>query len=815
VGYLSDRPVLGRRKHAQMPAFQVISMQEHTKSSSIENAIALQKYGVGQPVRRKEDDTLVRGKGRYTDDFNLPGQAYAYIVRSTHAHGVIRGINTAAAKAMPGVLGVWTGTDLNAAGYAPFTCGLPLKNRDGSPLLQTNRFPLATDKVRFVGDPVAFVVAETLAQARDAAEAVELDIDPLPVVTDPEAAAKPGAPQLYDHIPNNVALDYHYGDTEKVNAAFAGAAHVTKLDIVNTRVAVVSMEPRGALASYDKKSERYTIQVPTQGVAGNRANLAKNLKVPNEKVHLLTANVGGSFGMKNINYPEYMCILYATKALGRPVKWTDERSTSFLSDSHGRAQKIRAELALDAEGHFLAVKLSGYGNVGAYITGVAPGPLSLNTGKNLSSVYRTPLMGIDIKVVLTNTTLMGAYRGAGRPEANYYMERLIDRAADEMGINRLTLRKRNFIKPNQMPFPASSGVTYDSGDFQAVFSKALELADYENFAKRKRESKKAGKLRGIAVGSYLEVTAPPGVELGKIVFDPDGSVQLITGTLDYGQGHASAFAQVMCAELGVPFDSVKLVQGDSDIVHTGNGTGGSRSITASGMAIVQASQKVIEKGKRAAAHLLEASEADIEFSAGQFTIAGTDRSIDIIELAKRLREGKMPEGVPDSLDVDHTTEPVPSAFPNGCHVAEVEIDPDTGVIQIVRYTGVNDFGTVVNPMLVEGQLHGGVAQGIGQALMEHIRYDESGQPITGSLMDYALPRAEDIPSMTVGDHPVPAKSNPLGTKGCGEAGCAGSLSTVVNAVLDALSDYGITHLDMPLTSERVWRAIKDAKGKAA
>lgn len=790
-------------------------MQEHTKSSTLENAIALQKYGVGQPVRRKEDDTLVRGKGRYTDDFNLPGQAYAVVVRSTHAHGVIRGIGTDAARTMPGVLGVWTGKDLDAAGYGPFTCGLPLKSRDGSPLLQTNRQPLATDKVRFVGDPVAFVVADTLAQARHAAEAVELDIEPLPAVTDPEEATKPGAPQLYDHIPNNVALDYHYGDMEKVNAAFASAAHVTKVDIENTRVAVVAMEPRAGLASYDKATERYTIQMPTQGVAGNRANLAKNLKVPNEKVRILTANVGGSFGMKNVNYPEYMCILYAAKALERPVKWLDERSTSFLSDSHGRAQKIHAELALDAEGHFLAAKLEGYGNLGAYITGVAPGPLSLNTGKNFSSVYRTPLMCVDIKTVLTNTTLMGAYRGAGRPEANYYMERLIDRAADEMGINRLTMRKRNFIKPNQMPFPASSGVTYDSGDFQAVFTKALAISDHENYAKRKKESKKTGKLRGIAVGSYLEVTAPPSPELGKIVFDPDGSVQLITGTLDYGQGHASAFAQVLCAQLGVPFESVKLVQGDSDIVHTGNGTGGSRSITATGQAIVESSRLVIEKGKRAAAHMLEASEADIEFADGAFTIAGTDRSIDIMELAKKLHDGKVPDGVPDSLDVDHTSEPVPSAFPNGCHVAEVEVDPDTGVVQIVRYSAVNDFGTVINPMLVAGQLHGGVVQGIGQALMEQVRYDESGQPITGSLMDYALPRAEDVPFMEVGDHPVPAKSNPLGTKGCGEAGCAGSLSTVVNAVLDALSEYGIKHIDMPLTPERVWRAIQDAKGKAA
>ena len=791
-------------------------MQDHTASPSLENAIAVQKFGVGQPVRRKEDDTLVRGKGKYTDDFNLPGQAYAFIVRSSHAHGILRGIDSAAAKAMPGVLGVWTGADLVAAGYGPFTCALPLKNRDGTPLLQTNRTALMTDKVRYVGDPVAFVVAETLVQARDAAEAVVVDIDPLPAVTDPEEASRPGAPLLYDHVPNNVALDYHFGDAAKVEAAFASAAHVTKLDIINTRVAVAAMEPRAGLASYDKATQRFTIQVPTQGVAANRVGLAKNiLKVPNENVHLLTANVGGSFGMKNINYPEYICILHAAKALGRPVKWTDERSTSFLSDSHGRAQKIHCELALDSEGKFLAVKVSGYGNLGAYITGVAPLPLSMNIGKNIASVYRTPLMTIDIKTVLTNTTLMGPYRGAGRPEANYYMERLIDRAADEMGINRLTLRKRNFVKSAQMPFNASSGMVYDSGDFQGVFNKALEISDYANFSKRKKESRKRGKLRGIAVGSYLEVTAPPNVELGKIVFEDDGSVKLITGTLDYGQGHATPFAQVLSAQLGVPFDRVKLEQGDSDLVHTGNGTGGSRSITASGMAIVEASRLVVEKGKRAAAHLLEAAEGDIEFANGRFTIAGTDRSIDIMELARRMREGKMPEGMPSSLDVDHTTEPVPSTFPNGCHVAEVEIDPEIGTVQIVRYTGVNDFGTIVNPMLVAGQLHGGVAQGIGQAFMECVSYDANGQPITGSFMDYALPRAEDVPVMEIGDHPVPAKSNPLGTKGCGEAGCAGSLSTLINAVLDALSEYGVTHIDMPLTPERVWRAIRDAKAKVA
>ncbi|UYO46541.1 xanthine dehydrogenase family protein molybdopterin-binding subunit [Rhodopseudomonas palustris] len=790
-------------------------MQDRPANASLDTSLALHKFGVGQPVRRKEDETLLRGKGRYTDDCNLPGQFYAVMVRSPHPHGIIRGIGTEAAKAMPGVCAIYTGADLAVAGYAPFSSGLPLKSRDGTPLKQTHHGALATDKVRFVGEPVAFVVAKTLVQARDAAEAVELDIDPLPAVTDAEAAMQPGAPQLYDHIENNVALDYHFGDTAAVNAAFAAAAHVTTLDIENTRVAAVPMEPRVGLASYDQQNGRYTIQLPTQGVSGNRNTLAKLLGVPTDKVRVLTGQVGGSFGMKNISYPEYICILHAAKALGRPVKWTDERSTSFLSDSQGRGQQIRAELALDAGGRFLAIRLSGTGNLGAYITGVAPLPLSLNTGKNIGSVYRTPLLCVDIKCVVTNVTLMGAYRGAGRPEANYFLERLIDRAADEMGIDRLTLRKRNFIKPTQMPFTACSGVTYDSGDFAGVFGQALELSDYDGFAKRKKDARKAGKLRGIAVGSYLEVTAPPNPELGKIVFEEGGTVRLITGTLDYGQGHATPFAQVLSTFLGVPFERIRLEQGDSDIVHTGNGTGGSRSITASGMAIVEASQKVIAKGKSAAAHLLETAEADIEFADGRFTVAGTDRSIGIMDLAQRLRGAELPEGVPASLDVDHTTEGVPSAFPNGCHVAEVEIDPDTGVTRVVRYTAVNDFGTVVNPMIVAGQLHGGVAQGIGQALMEKISYNADGQPITGSLQDYALPRAEDIPLMTVGDHPVPAKTNPLGTKGCGEAGCAGSLATIVNAALDALKDYGVTTLDMPLTPEKVWRAIHEAKARMA
>jgi carbon-monoxide dehydrogenase large subunit len=503
--------------------------------------------------------------------------------------------------------------------------------------------------------------------------------------------------------------------------------------------------------------------------------------------------------------------LHAAKRLGRAVKWTDERSTSFLSDSQGRSQQIHAELALDADGKFLALRVSGYGNLGAYISNVSPNPLTANIAKNIASVYATPLLAVDIKCVLTNTTLLGAYRGAGRPEANYFMERLIDRAAAEMGIDRLTLRKRNFVKSSQMPYSAASGVTYDSGDFQGVFSKALQLSDHAGFAKRKKESRKRGMLRGIAVGSYLESTAPPRAELGQIVFEADGTVTLVTGTLDYGQGHATPFAQILSSRLGVPFEKISIKQGDSDIVHTGGGTGGSRSITATGQAIVETSDLVIAKGKLAAAHMLEASEGDIEFADGRFTIAGTDRGIDIMELSRRLHESKLPEGVPNSLSVDHTSKEVPSTYPNGCHVAEVEIDPETGVVHVVRYTGVNDFGTIVNPMLVAGQMHGGVAQGIGQALMEEIRHDASGQPITGSFMDYAMPRAEDIPLMAVGDHPSPTKSNPLGTKGCGEAGCAGSLATIVNAVIDALSEFGVTKIDMPLTPERVWRVIHDAR----
>jgi len=773
---------------------------------------AVQKFGVGQPVPRTEDPKLVRGQGNYSDDLSLPGQAYAAIVRSSHAHGVLKGIDTAAALAMPGVLAVYTGADLQAAGYGGLKCVPPMKNRDGTPMKKPPRPALAVDKVRFVGDPVACVIAQTAIQAKEAAEAVTLDIEPLPAVTRASEAVKPGAPLLFDDVPNNVALDYHYGDTEKVNAAFAKAAHVTKLELL----VVNAMEPRAAIAAYDPDSERFTFHVGCQGVFGLRGQLAEILNIPPARLRVLTGNVGGSFGMKAQAYPEYVCLLHGARLLGRPIKWTDERSSSFLSDSHGRDHEKVAELALDTDGRFLAIRLTGTGNMGAYLGAVAPLPATLNAVKNMVSVYRTPLIEVSTQCVFTNTSMVTAYRGAGRPEGNYFMERLIDNAAREMSIDRLELRRRNQLKPKEIPYAAASDQTYDSGDFPAVFKHALELADWKGFSKRKRDSKKRGKLRGIAVGSYLEVTAPPNREMGGIRFEADGTVTFITGTLDYGQGHATPFAQVLASRLGIPFDRIRLLQGDSDELITGGGTGGSRSAAASSMAMVEAVAKVVELGKQVASHLLEAAVADIEFAAGRFTIAGTDRSIGVLELAEKLRAGpKLPEGTPASLDVKLASEPVPSAFPNGCHVAEVEVDPDTGVIEVVKYSSANDFGTVINPMLVEGQMHGGLVQGIGQALMENTVYDADGQPITGSFMDYAMPRASDVPSFVTEHHPVPAKTNPLGVKGCGEAGCAGALVSVMNAIVDALSEYGVRHIDMPATPERVWQAIRHAQAVPA
>ena len=781
---------------------------------SVETALSLNKLGVGQPVPRSEDSTLVRGAGYYADDVSRPGQVYAVIVRSVVAHGNIRGIDTAAAKAMPGVIAVYTAADLT--GYGPLKSTLPLKNRDGSPIRYTPRPALSGDKVRYVGDAVACVIAETVAQAKDAAEAVVLDFEPLPAVLTPADAVKHGAPLLFDAVPNNIALDYHYGDTAKVAEAFAKAKHVTRLTTSNQRMVVNAMEPRAAIGEYDTASGKWTLYSTSQGVFGMKTSLMDILGAPADKVRVITGQVGGSFGMKAAVYPEYVCILHGARMLGRPVKWTDERSGSFLSDHHGRAQDMTMEMAFDENAHILAIRLTGYGNMGGYLAQFGPLLSTGNQVKNIASVYRTPLIEVDVKCVFTNTVFVSAYRGAGRPEGNYYVERTLDLAAAELGIDRIELRRRNMIRKSDLPFKAASDVTYDVGDFQGVLKQALEMADYRGLKKRKRESKKRGVLRGFGVGCYLEVTAGGGKELGSIHFEEGDTVTIIAGSMDFGTGHATTYAQIVSDKLGIPFDRIRLVEGDSDRMSYGGGSGGSRSVMFTGTALVETAALVIEKGKQVASHVLEASVSDIDFKAGRFVIAGTDRSIGLLELAARLRRGfKLPEGVPTSLDVDHVgNDPVPFAFPNGCHIAEVEVDPQTGAAQVVKYSAVNDLGTVINPLVVAGQIQGGVMQGLGQALLEQAVYDDAGQLVTGSFMDYAMPRAYNVPMIDVASHPVPTKSNPLGVKGCGEAGTSGGLPAVANAVIDALSEYGILHLEMPMTPSRIWRAIEDAKREA-
>ncbi len=770
------------------------------------------KFGVGQSVSRKEDPRLLTGGGRYTDDIVLEGQVHATVLRSPYPHGELRGIDTGAALALLGVIAVYTGEDLKAAGYNPLPCALPLKSQDGTPLIVPERHALAIGRVRFAGEPVALVVAETRAAATDGAEAVELDVKTLPAVTDLEEAVGPDAPQLHEAAPGNVCLDWRYGDQKAIAKAFKNAAHVTRLKLVNSRIVVASMEPRGAVAEYDAAHERFTLHVGCQGAFGLSNSLAKGvMNLEPGQVRVRSYDIGGSFGMKAPTYPEYVALLHAARALGRPVKWIDERTESFVSDTHGRHAVVEGALALDADGNFLAVTIEGLGSLGAYVTGFGPAIPCVNIVKNTVSLYKTPLIGVVTRCVVTNTTPVSAFRGAGRPEANYYMERLLEAAARETGRDPVALRRQNAIPPEAMPYKAASGLEYDSGEFETVLDLCLERADWEGFTERREASEIAGRLRGRGIGFYLEVTAPPGKEMGGIRFEPDGDVTIITGTLDYGQGHRSTFAQILCAKLGVPFERVQLIQGDSDKLLAGGGTGGSRSTMASGTAILEASDKVIEQGRSLAGHFLEAAVADIEFEAGSFRVAGTDRAIAIMDLAARIREaGALPGDLPAALDASLVIDSPPSAFPNGCHVAEVEIDPETGVTEIASYVAVDDFGVLVNPMLVEAQVHGGVTQGIGQALLERVVYDEVGNLASGSFMDYALPRADELPVFAFGSHEIPATTNPLGSKGCGEGGTSGALSAVMNAVIDALATRGVTGIDMPATPEKVWRALNEA-----
>ena len=769
-------------------------------------------FGIGQPVRRSEDPRLLSGRGRYTDDVDAPGQAHAHFVRSPVAHGVVARLDAGAARAMPGVLGVFTGEDLRAEGLGDIPCPVALRNRDGAAPAIPPRPALAIGRVRHVGDPVAVVVAETRDRAKDAAEAVVLEVDGLPAVTDVDAAVAPGAPQVWDSAPGNVFLDFHTGDEEAVEAAVAGARHVVRIRLDNTRMVVNAMEPRAVVARYDAGEEKFTLHVGSQGVTGYRATLANAVfRLPPEKIRVVSDDVGGSFGMKSAAFNEAVCALFAARRLGRSVKWCADRAESFLSDHQGRAMRVDLALALDAEGRFLALEVDALGDMGAYLTAMGPWPVTNVVSRNIVSVYRTPLISYSARCVFTNTVPTGPYRGAGRPDSKFFIETLIDKAARETGIDRIALRRRNLVRPEAMPYETPVGLVYDSGEFEAVLDEAVARADMAGFAGRRARSEAAGRMRGLGVTPYLETTAPPGSELADIRFERDGTVTLVTGTRDFGMGHATPFAQVLVDRLGVPFEAVRLVQNDSDMMSDGaGGSGGSRSLIASGGAIVEASARIVARGREAAARALEAAVEDISFADGRFTVVGTDRSIGIMELAAEAHRRADPALALDAR-VNHATSPI--SFPNGCHVCEVEIDPETGEAAIDRYTVVDDFGTVINPLVVEGQVHGGIVQGIGQVLMENTVYDGDGQLLTGSWMDYAMPRADHVSAVDFTTRPVPCRTNPLGAKGCGEAGNGGSYPAVACAVLDALGCRGVRQIALPASPHRIWRALREAAAR--
>jgi carbon-monoxide dehydrogenase large subunit len=769
------------------------------------------KFGVGQPVRRVEDQRFITGGGRYTDDIDLEGQAYLHVVRAPEAHARISAIEIDAAKAAPGVLAVITGAEYAKTGGNALPCGIPMENRDGSKGRNKLRPVLCTERVRHVGDNVAFVVAETPSQAKDAAELVAVEYDSLPAVAETETASQPGHPLVHDDVPGNLSFDWEYGDRAAVEAALAKAAYVTRLRVINNRLVANAIEPRAAIADYDPGAGAITLHTCTQGGWLLADILAGALKIDAAKVRILTPDVGGGFGMKAFFYPEYAMAAWASRLLGRPVKWTGERSETFLSDVMGRDHVTKAELALDADHRILGMKVETTANLGAYSSLFGP---FIPTGaalKVLPGVYDVKHLVYRVKGTFTNTTPVDAYRGAGRPESIYLMERLMDAAAREVGEDPAEFRRKNFIPPSAMPFKTAAGETYDSGDFARVMATALQAADWGGFARRQTEAAARGLRRGIGMSYYIESTMGDPQEAAKIAFEDDGTVSVMVGTQSNGQGHETAYAQLVHDRLGVPFDQIRVVQGDTAKLKWGGGTGGSRSLTAEGMAIRDASDLVIERGKHYAAQELETAATDIEFAreAGEFRVIGTDRRIGILELAAKARTMTPPEGGTPGLDAEAMAKIDAWTFPNGCHVAEVEIDPDTGATRIVNYVAVDDFGVVLNPMLVAGQVHGGVVQGLGQALMEHAVYDDGGQLLAGSFMDYAMPHAADMPSMHVSTVEVPCKNNPLGVKGCGEAGSVASPAAVINAIIDALADLGVRRIDMPATPHAVWRVIQE------
>ena len=768
------------------------------------------KFGIGQPVPRTEDPKLLTGRGRYTDDHGAAGQCHAFFVRSPVAHGCITTLDTAQAVAAPGVLAVCTGEDLQRAGVGDIPCSVAIKNRDGSEAIVPARPALAVGQVKYTGDPIAMVVAETLEQAQDAAERIVLEIEARPAVSDAVTAAQDSASPVWSEAPDNICLDFHLGDEDAVRKAFAGAAHITRLTLANTKISVNAMEPRAAVAEYG--NDRFTLTVGTQGVTGYRNAMANIFGVDGDKMRVISREVGGSFGMKGATYNESVALLYAARRLGRAVRWTADRSESFLSDHPGRASTLELELGLDADGNFLALRVDGVGDLGAYVTAMGALPATTVTSRNIISVYKTPAISYNVRCVFTNTVPTGPYRGAGRPESKFFLERLIDKAAMETRRDRIELRRRNMITPAMMPHETPVGLTYDSGEFEALMNEALERADYAGYAARKRASADAGKLRGIGIVPYLENTAPPGTELADIRFENDGTVTLVTGTKDFGMGHATPFAQVVSSRLGIPFGRIRTLQHDSDEMSAGaGGSGGSRSIIATGGAIVECSDAIIENGKKLAGHIMETAVEDIEFADGMFSVAGTDRHIDILTLAARARASDdLPDGVPASLSARVRHETHPSSFPNGCHIVEVEIDPDTGWPRVDRYTVVDDFGVVINPLIVEGQVHGGIMQGIGQVIGENTVYDDEGQLLTGTYMDYPMPRADDVSQIDFSTRPVSCRTNPLGVKGCGEAGNGGSFPAVYNAIMDALDGNCGRELGIPATPHRIWQALRNS-----
>jgi len=782
---------------------------------------------IGQPVLRKEDARFLTGTGQYTNDVSMPRQTCAYFLRSPHAHAAIRSIDVVKAKTLPGVVEIFTGADLTGVNGLP--CGWLITGTDGKPMNEPPHPVLAQAKVRYVGDAVALVIAESIAEAKDAAEQIGVDYDVLPAVVNPVDALAPGAPLIHDQAPGNKCYTWAIGDKAAVDAAFATAAHVTKLDIVNNRLIPNAIEPRAALAVYDRADDAYTLYVTSQNPHVERLLMtAFVLGLPEHKVRVIAPDVGGGFGSKIYLYPEETAMVFASKRINRPIKWAAERSESFLSDAHGRDHVTHAELALDKEGKFLALRVQTTANMGAYLSTFASCIPTILYATLLAGQYATPAIHCEVTATFTNTAPVDAYRGAGRPEATYVVERIVHQAAAEMGIAQDEIRRRNFIRsfPHQTPV----ALNYDTGDYEQTLDAAIEMADVAGFAARRAEAQKRGKLRGIGYAAYIEACglAPSNIagslgaraglfEAGEVRVHPTGSITVFTGSHSHGQGHETTFAQVVAAHLGVPVDNVSVVHGDTGRVPFGMGTYGSRSLAVGGSAIVKALDKIVAKGKKIAAHLLEAAESDIEFKDGKFTVAGTDRSKTFGEIALTAY---VPHNYPlatlePGLDETAFYDPTNFTYPAGTHICEVEIDPDTGVVDVVAFSACDDFGNIINPMIVEGQVHGGVAQGLGQALLEHCVYDpDSGQLLTGSMMDYALPRADDLPSFSVGTKVTPCTHNPLGVKGCGEAGAIGAPAAMMNAVMDALAPLGVAHLDMPASPHRVWRAIRQARGHA-